>query len=365
MPFDDAVDLLRDALGIYSPTTKEAKLASFLSSKMKDYGYSVEIDQAGNVLGEAGGGPIRILLCGHMDTVPGKLKVHIQGNEVYGRGSVDAKSALCAILLSGRRFLDSDQVHLTVACVTREEGNGLGIQTLIRSGRGFDYAIFGEPGGSGRITVGYRGRFGLQVKAKTEGGHASSPWAHLSALDSSLALVSELKKYEKANTLTNDHYRSLSICTTMMRAGAYDNVIPRECKMALDVRVPIGSSCDQISTEINKIAEAFRTENKAVQMEVDFGEPTEPYETNPGSTIVRAFQRAIIMRTQRKPMMVRKTGTGDMNTFAHSRKCPCVTYGPGDSKFSHTQREHIQLDDYLCSIEVLATALQEVASLHE
>ena len=49
------VKLLLDSLKIYSPTTQEAELASFLADRMGPLGYSnVHIDKAGNAIGEIG-----------------------------------------------------------------------------------------------------------------------------------------------------------------------------------------------------------------------------------------------------------------------------------------------------------------------
>ena len=71
-PPENPVELLLDALRIYSPTAQESALASFLAEKMERLGYSgVHIDKAGNAIGEIGRGRDRLLLCGHMDTVPG------------------------------------------------------------------------------------------------------------------------------------------------------------------------------------------------------------------------------------------------------------------------------------------------------
>ena len=81
-----------------------------------------------------------------MDTIPGMIEVREVDGRVYGRGAVDAKSAMCA-MLSAAANLDSEDIRITVACVTREEGDSLGVNTLIADGGDYDFAVFGEPGG--------------------------------------------------------------------------------------------------------------------------------------------------------------------------------------------------------------------------
>src|SRR5207247_10294533 len=113
-------------------------------------------------------------LCGHMDTVPGSLPVTVKDGRVFGRGAVDAKSALCAMVAAGSALQDA-RMRVVVACVTREEGDGLGIQSLVKGGRKFDVGVFGDPGGNGRITVGSRGRLGGTLTNRTDCCHAAWP----------------------------------------------------------------------------------------------------------------------------------------------------------------------------------------------
>ena len=356
----DPVRLLLDALKIYSPTTGEADLASFLAGRMERMGYSkVRVDRAGNAVGEVGSGKTRLLLCGHMDTVPGRLPVRRTQDAIYGRGAADAKSPLCALLVAGAAAADSG-VRVTFAGATEEEGDGAGIESIIRSSSRFDRAVFGEPSGADRITIGYRGRVSLHVTVKTHGGHAGSPWAHRSALDEFNAMMSRIRAYERSREVPGDHFRSLSVSPTLVNAGTYHNVIPGLCEATLDLRLPPSIPSSVAVAEIRSVAEAAGEE---AEVSVTPGEPTEAYEADTGSPLVRAFQRAIILKLKAKPTLVRKTGTGDMNTLFHRRGVPCVTYGPGLSKTSHTDGEAVRIKDYLDSIEVLKEAIRQLGDL--
>ena len=356
----EAVDVLMDALKIYSPTTQEAALAGFLTEKMDRLGYSkVRTDKAGNAVGEIGKGRTKLLLCGHMDTVPGMLPVIRKEGRVYGRGAADAKSPLCALLVAGAAMADAG-IRTTFAGVTQEEGEGAGIEQMIRSGETYDYAVFGEPSGANRITVGYRGRVSLYVTVKTAGGHAGSPWAQRSAFDEFAHLLSRVKAYEKSKEVAGDHFRSLSVSPTLVRAGVYHNVIPNQCEATLDLRLPPGMPS---SKAVGEIQQAARQTDEGVQVEIRPGEPTEAYQADTGSSLVRAFQRAILIRLKTRPSLVRKTGTGDMNTFAYRKRAECVTYGPGSSSTSHTDGEMVEVRDYLNSIEVLKEAVRQLVAL--
>jgi [amino group carrier protein]-lysine/ornithine hydrolase len=353
----DPVDLLLGSLRIYSPTKQEWPLARYLRGSMKELGYShVRTDAAGNIIGEIRGTGPRLLLCGHMDTVPGPLPVRRIKGGILGRGAADAKSPLCALLLAGAASAGAG-VRVTFAGVTEEEGEGAGVNQILKRAPKYDYAVFGEPGGASRVTVGYRGRVSVHVAVNTQGGHAGSPWAHRSAFDEFNSFLAKLKEYEKSKEIPDDHFRSLSVSPTLVRAGTFHNVVPSLCEATLDLRVPPGM---KVSTAVKEIRALATAEGEGVKFTVQADEGTEPYQADPGSSLVRAFQRAILLRLETKPGLIHKTGTGDMNTFARRTRAQCVTYGPGLTKTSHTAKETVEVEDYLDSIEVLKEAIRQL-----
>ena len=64
------------------------------------------VDEAGNAVGElaASSAARTIVLLGHIDTVPGNIPVRIDGDRLYGRGSVDAKGPLATFVAGAARF---------------------------------------------------------------------------------------------------------------------------------------------------------------------------------------------------------------------------------------------------------------------
>jgi LysW-gamma-L-lysine carboxypeptidase len=47
-----------------------------------------------------------------------------------------------------------------------------------------------------------------------------------------------------------------------------------------------------------------------------------------------------------------------MNVVGPAWGCPIVAYGPGDSSLDHTPDEHIEVEEFLQGIAVLARALE-------
>ena len=116
---DYAVQFLTRLLEIYSPSGKEKEVGAFIADEMRKLGFRVKVDEVGNVIGEVGAGKPEILLCGHMDTVPGYIPVRAVDGKLYGRGAVDAKASLAAMVLAA-------------SSVVGEVSSGKGLVVLLR-----------------------------------------------------------------------------------------------------------------------------------------------------------------------------------------------------------------------------------------
>ena len=61
-------------------------------------------------MGVKGNGPTKIVLLGHIDTVPGEIPVRVEDGVLHGRGSVDAKGPL-ATFVAAAAEATGDQCH--------------------------------------------------------------------------------------------------------------------------------------------------------------------------------------------------------------------------------------------------------------
>ncbi|HIE13772.1 TPA: M20/M25/M40 family metallo-hydrolase, partial [Candidatus Bathyarchaeota archaeon] len=78
----------------------------------------------------------------------------------------------------------------------------------------------------------------------------------------------------------------------------------------------------------------------------------EPFVANRKSILMNALSKAIKDVMGIQPTFLRKTGTGDMNLYGRIKKMPVATYGPGNSRLSHTKNEYIEIKDYLKAIRI-------------
>lgn len=359
-----AVKILEKALRLYTPSLSERPMTEFLADKCDELGFfDIRIDGVGNVIAKKGSGTPVTMLCGHMDTVPGKIRVRKDGDTLYGRGASDAKAPLMAMLLAGASAAPGNGTIIFVGAVD-EEGNATGIKNLVKKRMDVDYAVFGEPSRLDQITVSYKGRLAISLRVDVkDSSHASAPWLAKNAIEEATVFTSMLK--ESLEERQRDQRRSLQMTAaiTEIRGGSSHNVTPRECTATMDIRIPVTTSCKMIEEKISDLVREIG-EKRGVEVFYSILDETEPFEAPTDSPLVRAFKLGILESEGRNPVLIRKTGTGDMNVMGSRWGIPVITYGPGDPHASHTTNESVSVSEYLRGIEVIRKALTHLKRLH-
>ena len=360
-----AVKTLEKALKLYTPSLREKSMADFLADKCDDLGFhDIHTDDVGNLIATKGSGSPKILLCGHMDTVPGRVRVRKEGDSLFGRGSSDAKGPLIAMLFAAASVKEENGTVMFVGAVD-EEGNATGIKNLVKNKPDVDYAIFGEPSGTKQITIAYKGRIAINLKINVQdSAHASAPWLAKNAIEETGIFVSEIKRILESGQENKKKGMLLTATLTEIKGGASHNITPKECDSTLDIRIPVDMNCnmveEKISTAVNEIAG-----RQGVEAFYSIIDETEPFEAPHNSPLVRALTLGVIDIEKSRPMLIRKTGTGDMNVIGSQLKIPVVTFGPGDPHAAHTIDEKISIDEFLRGIEVLKRTISHLKRLDD
>ncbi len=360
-----SIDLLKRILEIYSPSGREEKLASFLADELERVGFEkVWRDKAGNVYGEVGLGSPTILLCGHMDTVPGWIPVRVRDGKIYGRGAVDAKSSLAAMVvaaLSLKPGISKGKGRVIVACVVDEEGKGRGIRQLVRERLNVEYAIFGEPSGIRNITFAYKGHLKLRITCKTAAGHVGAQHLLSNAIEKGFEIWSRLKKYcERRYSSRFGVFYSLTPTIVGIFGRGRTSSVPDLCTLNVDLRLPPKIKCGKAVEIVSNLIEDFLRENPELSVDLKATNRVEPYVAKRNTVLMKSLRDAIFDETGEEARLIRKTGTGDMNIFGLHFNVPVATYGPGDSSLSHTFKEHIEISDYLTGIKIYKRTVEKI-----
>lgn len=340
-----AAGLLRNMLEIPSSSYQERALADYLAEAMADLGFEAHIDGVGNVIGviERGVGPTLMLL-GHMDTVPGPLPVRSEDGRLYGRGAVDAKGPLAAMICAAAGAADFPGRIVVIGVVEEETPRSRGAMAIRATHDRPDALIIGEPSGWSSVVLGYKGKLDLRYTVKCPATHPSNPLPKASELAATSwqALV-ELLGPDASHGVFDQPGATLCRFNGDLTTATAD----------LSVRIPPGFDVDAFVRELRERLPAGDLDvlNSVAACRVRRGDPA-----------VRALVSGI-RRLHARPRLVVKTATSDMNTLAEVWDIPMATYGPGDSSLDHADDEHIVLSDYQRGIDVLTTAISELAHL--
>ncbi len=342
-----AADILLRLIKVYTPSGEERRLHGILKEIARRLGYDEAYgDEVGNFIMSYGEGA-PILLASHIDTVPGELEAGIREGRVYGRGAVDAKGPLTAMILGAAMAQPHVRnLRVFVAGLAREETDGRGARYLIEKGFRAEHILIGEPTGL-RIAVAYRGSVTAEVYAEARGGHSSAPYVGESALDKILGLLGKVKeKYGGAS------YDEPTSAITVLKAGEWPGSLPDKAYAVINIRFPTGYKAETILETIRSLSEEFGVRLRII-------DATEPVEVGLNTPIVRALMRGMLSLGM-KPHLVKKTGTSDMNTL-HEVTGSIAAFGPGDSKLAHTMREALSIDDLLAASQVISEMLKELS----
>ncbi|MFQ6084910.1 MAG: M20/M25/M40 family metallo-hydrolase [Candidatus Bathyarchaeia archaeon] len=358
----DPVSFLKEILGMYSPSKMEGELTSFLLDKMRDFGISTKVDRVGNVVGEIGDGDPMLLLCGHMDTVNGFLDVVEKDGKIFGRGAVDAKSSLAAMILAAARLAEEELAHkVMIAGVVDEEGDSIGMRNLLKNGLSVRYAIFGEPSKNNHVVVGYRGSVTFGIECEAPPGHVAAPSTYVSAIEKSLDLWTKIKKGLSIRGKSLFYSVTPSLMLIRGRAGGAMTG-ERWCEMAVNARFPLGMRAASIDEIIEDLISQFQLDNPEVKVRKRLLHSFEPIKCRRSSEVARALVRAITDVTGSTPKTTIKTGSSDMNLLSGS-EIQAVSFGPGDPILEHTDDEWIYVNEYLQAIRIYKTTIEKLFDL--
>lgn len=335
--------LLTRLVQIPSISCFEQEAALFLCEEMEKRGFQSSIDPVGNVVGHIGRGERRLLLLGHIDTVPGKVPLKLSDNILQGRGSVDAKSALCcfieAVALAAPVAKQFNMELCVVGAVEEEVATSRGA-FYIRDTLAAEAVIIGEPSGAGALTLGYKGLLKVKIIARQRHSHSAS-LDYRSCTDQIMAFLNLVREY--TSTIEKISFSTRNISTTFTDHE-------EETIGEFHLRIPYLINVKQVTHPIQNLAE-----NEGLLLEIL--RETPGYQETTDSELVRVFREASLEEGQRIRLLT-KSGTADMNTLATKWQVPMVAYGPGDSSLDHTDHEHIDFKEYEKAVKFLRRVIE-------
>jgi succinyl-diaminopimelate desuccinylase len=340
----DPVALTRALVDVESVSGNEAELAGEVEAALRRTAH-LKVERFGNtvVARTSLGRPQRVVLAGHLDTVPiaGNLPSTVDGDIMRGCGTSDMKSGVALALHLATTQPDTryDVTYLFYECEEIESArNGLN-----RLGRSHpdrlteaDFAILLEPT-YGLVEAGCQGFVRAGVRTTGRRAHSARSWLGVNAIHAMGPVLATLQAYE-SRTVTIDGctYRE-GLNAVKIHGGVAGNVIPDECTAEVNFRFAPDRTVEQA---VRYVEETFA------------GCPIEVFDAAPGALPglgaepVQEFLAAIGQPPQAK------LGWTDVARFAELG-IPALNYGPGDPNLAHKPEEQVEITKIRAGADVL------------
>jgi len=295
----------------------------------------------------------------HMDTVSidnmdiDPLNPIIKDGKMYGRGSVDDKGSVAAMmhaikLLTRNKLKPSTDLYF-VASVD-EEYQHRGVDHFLKKGIKLQGAVVGE-GTQLNIVTACKGVVRWRITSRGEEGHSSKPGKGHNAIYDMIDLIYAVKN-DLIPSYQNTRHHVLGspiLSVECIDGGTAVNIIPDRCLIEVDRRLLPGETSDEAKNEILNIIDKLKISNK--DMDINISNPTT--ETIPMDTDINQKVVKTAMESCKKILGSSKMEGAEWGCDASSFTAagiPSIVLGPGNALQAHTK------DEFVCLTEVCKAA---------
>jgi succinyl-diaminopimelate desuccinylase len=344
----DVVALTRTICDIPSVSGDEKRLADAVEGALRAFPHLDVLRDGDAVVARTTlGRETRVVLAGHLDTVPiaDNLPVVVDGDVLRGRGTVDMKAGV-AVMLQLAAVLESPRHDVTYVFYDHEEVaarlNGLG--RLVRNHPEWlagDFAILGEPS-DGTVEGGCQGTMRVKITVPGVAAHAARSWRGSNAIHSAGGVLDVLRAYEPRQPVVEGLKYHEGLNAVKIEGGIAGNVIPDLCTVFVNYRFAPDRDVAAAEEHLRSVFAGF-------ELEVTDAAPG----ARPG--LDRPAAKEFVEMVGRPPAP--KLGWTDVSRFA-ALGIPAVNYGPGDPLLAHTDGEFVPVPEIRQALSVLHSWLR-------
>jgi acetylornithine deacetylase len=309
-----------------------------------------------------------ILLDAHQDTVPidgmtvPPFEPIVADGRITGRGSVDIKGGMAAMLFAFRRLVrerPSTSANVVLSCTCDEEATVLGITDLVErwtSGRlkllpgKPDLAIVAEPTLLD-VVVAHKGVMRLRMRTPGVACHSSDPSQGRNAIYRMARVVQILEEYAADLAEIGERHPLVGAPTLSVgriTGGTSVNIVPDSCAIEVDRRLIPGETWEAALAELKEFV------MRRVDFEVEFEPPwltSQPLSDADNGPLAQSLLKHIEAVAGPRHAIGVPFGTHASRTCAAG--VPSVVFGPGSIARAHTKDEYIEIDQLQRAAEIL------------
>ncbi len=333
----DLLALTAELMAVPSVSHHEAALADRVEAELRGVpGLDVHRVEDNVVARTTGDRPGRLVLAGHLDTVPpaGNTEPRLEGDTLWGLGSSDMKGGLAVMLDLARTGAPSavEVSYCFYACeeVGRED-NGL-VQLWAETPEllSGDAAVLGEPT-CGLVEAGCQGTLRAEVRLAGVRAHTARPFTGRNAIHRLAPVLAAVSGWE-GRTATLDGCDFVEqLQAVAVGGGVAGNVVPDAASLTLNYRFAPDRSGAEAAAFVDRLVRPHLDQgDELVVLDAAEGAP-------PG--LEHPLLADLVAATGQPPRA--KVGWTDVASFwAHG--VPAANFGPGDPLLAHHPDERLE-----------------------
>jgi succinyl-diaminopimelate desuccinylase len=330
----DPVSLTAALVDVPSVSGTEEPIADLVQEALEAVP-TLQVVRDGNVViaRTALGRERRVLLAGHLDTVPIADNVPSRQDgfgRLFGCGTSDMKSG-DAVLLHLAATLPDPAYDLTFVLYDNEEveADKNGLNRIVAHRRELleaDLAVLMEPT-NGAVEAGCQGTLRVRVRIPGRRAHSARGWLGENAIHAAAPLLTTLVRYDAREVEIDGCTYREGLNAVHVEGGVAGNVIPDACSVVVNFRFAPDRTESSAYDHVREVLAPY-----AVEL-VDSAPGALPGLSAPAAA---HFVEALGGRP------VAKYGWTDVARFA-ALGIPAVNFGPGDPNLAHTREESVEI----------------------
>lgn len=328
----DVVDLTRALVDIPSESGEEGRIADAVEAALRDLSH-LAVDRVGNsvVARTDLGRPQRVVIAGHLDTVPaaGNLPSLLHESRVYGLGACDMKGGVAVALRLAATVPEPtrDLTYVFYEC-EEVEGDRNGLRRIAAEQPDLleaDLAVLMEPSDAG-VEAGCQGVLSADIVVRGERAHTARAWKGVNAAHLAAPVLQRLTDHTPERVVIDGLEYREGLSAVAVKAGVAGNVVPDECVITVNSRFAPSRSAEEAEVYVRDLFPEYEVH----VTEVVPG-------ALPGLDRVAGLVEAL--GAEPRP----KLGWTDVARFAELG-VPALNYGPGDPSLAHTAGEYVPVE---------------------
>lgn len=415
----DAVGLLQALVKIPSPNLPgdTRAIAAYIADVMGKAGCDVKViapenkPEAQSVVATLGQGVPVIMLHAHIDTVPiaateaqrwsvDPYSGVIQDGKLYGKGSIDDKAPLAAMMAvileksAEYRVLSTDGgsqaewsetipyeepsplasslLHgegeesktfrgtlVLVAAAEEETGGVLGTKWMAENGHlpMCDFIVVGEQTYN-HVATAHKGVMRATVKATGRSVHATNPDRGVNAITAMARAVLALEAYH--NELAKRPHPMVGVPTCnvgVIHGGSTANAVPDSCVVYLDRRMVPGEDPAVVQDEMRAVIAGV--DAGAATLSIGEFQTSNWFESTATSELAQIFLACVEAELHEHPGPIGYMPGSDAKHLVSVVRGEMIIFGPGSYEVAHAFDEHVVVSEFESTVNILRAFVQK------